>query len=125
GWVGDSGAVWASVWGARKARAAGRGAVGPRTATTAARVAAIEVLVERHVADFAQLLHELLGEKSLRLAAIRGLAAYDHADTPKLILAHYSNLTPEERHDAVATLASRPVYALALLDAIERKAIPP
>jgi putative membrane-bound dehydrogenase-like protein len=116
--------VLAVVFGDPGALADLRTTVQDRSATTAARVAAIEALVEHHVADFAPVLHELLGEKSLRLAALRGLAAYADADTPKLILARYPDLTPEEKHDAIATLASRPAYALALLDAVEHKAIP-
>jgi putative heme-binding domain-containing protein len=60
----------------------------------------------------------------LRGVALRGLAAGDDPATPSTILARYVEFTEAERADAVATLASRPAYALALLDAIERGAIP-
>jgi putative heme-binding domain-containing protein len=93
-------------------------------APAAERVAALEALVEKRVPDFAPVLHDQLADKAARRAAVRGLAAYSHADTPKRLLAVYPDLTAEEKQDAVATLASRKEYALALLDAVEAKAVP-
>src|SRR5205823_2940427 len=93
-------------------------------APAAERVAALEALVGKRVPDLAPVLHDQLTDKATRRAAIRGLAAYSHADTPKRVLAVYASLTPEEKSDAVATLASRKEYALALLDAVEAKAVP-
>ena len=40
------------------------------------------------------------------------------------ILTRYAKFTAEEKADAVATLGSRPAYALALLDAMEKKQVP-
>ncbi|MFO0929992.1 MAG: hypothetical protein U0736_23705 [Gemmataceae bacterium] len=45
------------------------------------------------------------------------------ASTPALLL-RYPTLSDAEKADVVATLASRPAYALALLDAIAKKALP-
>jgi putative membrane-bound dehydrogenase-like protein len=56
---------------------------------------------------------------ALRGPALRGLAAYADAATPSLILQHYPSFTAAEKSDAVGTLASRPAYAHALLDALE------
>ena len=39
------------------------------------------------------------------------------------VLAVYAELTPDEKQDAVATLASRKAFALALLDAVEKKIV--
>ncbi|MCI0703702.1 MAG: c-type cytochrome, partial [Planctomycetia bacterium] len=94
------------------------------SATPAERIKAIEALVEKRVPDLAPVLHNQLNDKATRRAAIRGLAAYTHADTPKRILAMYGELTTDEKQDAVATLASRKEYALPLLDAVEAKKIP-
>ena len=56
--------------------------------------------------------------------ALRGLASYSDPATPALILEHYATLTDAEKADAIATLASRPAYALALLDAMEKGRVP-
>jgi putative heme-binding domain-containing protein len=88
------------------------------------RIAAIEALVEKRVADLATVLHDQLKDKVTRRAALRGLAAYSHADTPKKVLAVYAELTSEEKQDAVAALAARKEYALALLAAVEAKTVP-
>jgi putative heme-binding domain-containing protein len=87
-------------------------------APSAERVAAIQSLVAKRVPEFASVLHDQLEDKATRQAALRGLAAYAHEDTPKRILAVYKELTTEEKQDAVAALASRKEYAFALLDAV-------
>src|SRR6185436_17197639 len=48
-----------------------------------------------------------------------GLAAYDSAETPGLILSRYGKLSPEEKIEAINTLASRSSYAVALLEAVK------
>ncbi len=70
------------------------------------------------------LLHDLLTDRALRSHAIKGLAAFDDPKTPPALLERYAKLTDEEKADAVHTLASRPAYALALLDAVDRKQVP-
>jgi putative heme-binding domain-containing protein len=55
---------------------------------------------------------------------VRGLAAYDDPDTPRRILQHYHNLRLEDRPEAVNTLASRPAYAKALLQAVADGKLP-
>ena len=44
--------------------------------------------------------------------------------TPPRILAVYADFTPAERRDALATLCSRPAYAIALLDAVAAGKVP-
>jgi putative membrane-bound dehydrogenase-like protein len=88
------------------------------------RVAALEALVEHRAPELVPLLHDSLHDEALRGAAIRGLAAVPHETTPALLLAIYPKLTADERHDAVATLASRKEYALALLDAVAKNIVP-
>jgi|SRR5579883_298792 len=93
-------------------------------AKPAERVAALEALIEKHVPDLVPVLHAQLADKTTRRAAIRGLAAYADPDTPKKLLAIYADLTADEKFDAIATLAARKEYALALLDAVEAKKVP-
>jgi putative membrane-bound dehydrogenase-like protein len=88
------------------------------------RRAAVELLAPRKLPDFARTLQGLLNDEALRGTAIRALAGYSDANTPAAILAVYPKLTPQEKADAVQTLASRVSYAKALLDAIEKGTIP-
>src|SRR5439155_18302455 len=94
------------------------------TAATATRHTALQALVYKKNADLVPLLHALVAEPAMRSPALRGLAAYHHEATPQVILRHYASFTEEEKSDAIQTLASRPAYALALLDALERGQIP-
>src|SRR5262249_4479288 len=49
-----------------------------------------------------------------------GLATFKDEALPRLLLEHYASFTDGEKSDVVQTLASRPAYALALLDALEK-----
>ncbi len=85
---------------------------------------ALKTLLFQQKADLVPILHDLLGDESLRGPAIRGLAAFDHAKTPMLLLQGYAKWNAEERADAIQTLSARGNYALALLDALDAKTIP-
>lgn len=94
------------------------------SAAMAEREAALQALIEQRPADLGPLLHELLGDRSVRGLALRGLGSLAaNPATPERILAVYADLTAEEKQHAIATLASRKEYALALLDAMEKKTI--
>jgi putative membrane-bound dehydrogenase-like protein len=95
-----------------------------RSAPAARRIAAVETLVENRPPTLAPLLEGLLSDPAVRRTALRGLGSVAHDDTPARILAVYPQLTAEEKPDAVAALTSRPAFALALLEAVERKAVP-
>src|SRR5262249_20661410 len=86
-----------------------------------ARGQALAALVEAGTPKLAPFLHRLLDDKELRGAAIAALAAYDDETTPREILRRYTALSDGERPEAIATLSSRVSYALALLDAVEKK----
>jgi putative heme-binding domain-containing protein len=90
----------------------------------AVRRAALQTLVDAKAAGLPPLLRELLADRVMRGPALRALAAFSDADTPALILKHYHEFTDAEKADAVATLASRPAYAAALLDAMGRGEVP-
>jgi len=114
----------AVLFGDEKALAALRKIVTDTKAAPATRQSALQTLVYKQNADLVPLLHGLLADRILCSPALRGLAAFSDEATPKLILQHYASFTEEEKSDAVHTLASRPTYALALLEAVERKQIP-
>ena len=88
------------------------------------RKAALNALIGAKDSKLVPVLHKLIGEPALRAAAIRALAVYDDPATPRLILAAYPSLTLAERRDALNTLASRPSYAKAMLDAVVAKTVP-
>jgi putative membrane-bound dehydrogenase-like protein len=107
------------LFGDQNAVMALRAIVGNAKADEAARRAALQTLVEAKAADL-PLLRGLLADRTLRGPAVRALAGFNDATVPGLILKQYGSFTDAEKADAVATLASRPAYALALLDAMEK-----
>ncbi|APW61980.1 PVC-type heme-binding CxxCH protein [Paludisphaera borealis] len=88
------------------------------------RARALSTLVERRVPGLGVELRSLLSDAAMRGLALRSMAAYTDADTPKVVLDAYAGLTEAERDDAVATLSARPSWALALLDAVEKGVVP-
>jgi putative membrane-bound dehydrogenase-like protein len=92
----------------------------PRTT----RENALRTLVQARVPKMVTLLHGLLKDQVLRSSAIQALATFDDKKTPTLLLNQYKTFTDAEKSTAIATLTSRPPYALALLDAIEAGKVP-
>jgi putative heme-binding domain-containing protein len=88
------------------------------------RQAALGSLAGARDPQLVPVLHKLIGDAALRGAAIRALAGFDDAATPKLVIEAYPSLTTTERRDALNTLAARPGYAKAMLDAVAAKSIP-
>ncbi len=80
----------------------------------------LAALVERHVPKLSSDLQTLIADKALRGLVLRSLAAYDDPATPEIILRHLGDYSQAEREDAIATLAARPAWAKALLEALER-----
>jgi putative heme-binding domain-containing protein len=114
----------AVTFGDKEAVAALARRIPDKTAKPDDRRAAIELLVTRKQPDFGKTLRGLLDDPAVRQAAVRGLAAFPDAETPAAVLKAYPKFTAEEKADAVQTLAARVPWANALLDAIEKKAIP-
>ncbi len=89
-----------------------------------ARSAAIDALAQAKTQELPSLLRPLLTDGDVRIAALRGLAGYSDDKTPRAILEGYTSFDPPARQEAISVLASRAAWALALLDAVEEKAIP-
>jgi putative heme-binding domain-containing protein len=90
----------------------------------ARRQTALQALVQAKAPGLLGTLQTLVRDASLRAVAIRGLAAFDDVSTPRLVLEQYASLTPGEKADAINTLASRPQYAVALLEAVKSGVVP-
>jgi putative membrane-bound dehydrogenase-like protein len=88
------------------------------------RRGALAALVEARAEGLAPRLHALLGEPSLREAALKGLGAYDDPKTPTFVLKHYAQYDDGQKQAAIATLAARAEYAEALLTGIEAGDVP-
>ncbi len=88
------------------------------------RKQALEFLVQARDPEAASAFQSVLGQPALRGLALRALALSSHSGTPAAILARYDELNANEKRDAVTTLVSRPIYASALLDAIQRGDVP-
>jgi hypothetical protein len=72
------------------------------------RIHAIELLVTDRAEALPPLLIKLLNDETVRPAAIRGLAAFDLAETPGALISRYGRLTASEKEDVVQTLSARP-----------------
>lgn len=114
----------AVVFGNKKAVADLSARMTDTKADPSARVAAVELLTRRKPAGIVAQLHLLLGDPAVRGAAVRALAAFPDDQTPNLLLTAYPKFTAAEKADAVQTLASRPKWASALLDAVEKGTLP-
>jgi putative membrane-bound dehydrogenase-like protein len=88
-----------------------------------ARRQALRSLLNSRPAEYAQNLIRLLGDRALVGEAIRGLANYDHPNTPTELINRLRSFGPSERLEVISTLASRPAYAKALLTAVREKKI--
>jgi putative membrane-bound dehydrogenase-like protein len=88
------------------------------------RQIALDALLAAKDAKLAAILHALLTETVLREKAISGLALYDDPATPEKLLALYASFSPAEKRAALATMASRVPYGIAMLQAITSEKIP-
>jgi putative heme-binding domain-containing protein len=93
-------------------------------APEAKRQQALDILVRGRDKDAAPAFQAAVADTALRGAAIRALSAYDHEQTPAVLLVQYAKLNDSEKRDAINTLCTRPGYAAALLDAIEKEKLP-
>lgn len=92
-------------------------------AETESRRQALRALLVSKPADYVPTLFNLLGDRAIMLEAIRGLAQYDHPDTPQQLINRAGSYGLAERAEMINTLVSRPVYAKALFAALRKKQI--
>ncbi len=88
------------------------------------RTAAIEALLAANDSKLPSTLHSLLDSSDFREIALKGLAQYDHPETPGRVLSVYGQMSPAAKRLALATLSSRPAYGKALLAKIAEGDIP-
>jgi putative membrane-bound dehydrogenase-like protein len=88
------------------------------------RQRAIEALAAQKISGFDSHLMALVRDPAVRRVALRSLAAYSHPKTADAILEIYNEADLATRHDALATLSSRRLWARALVNAVENNRIP-
>jgi hypothetical protein len=93
-------------------------------APVASRATAIETLAAVEAAGHQALCQDLLTTPGLAAAAAAGLAREGDPARARALVDAYAAVAPEERPAVLAALVSRPAWAAALLDGIERQAIP-
>jgi putative membrane-bound dehydrogenase-like protein len=85
---------------------------------------ALAALLKARDPGLPEALRSLIAESSLRGSVIRGLAEYDDPKAPEAILTAYPALGPDERRDALSTLAARVGSSRTLLEAVGAGRIP-
>ncbi len=93
-------------------------------APAADRNAALETLLRTRDAALVPLLQRLTGDPGVRATALRGLAGFDDAKTPSVLLGAFGQFNAAEQRDALNTLASRAAYARPLLEAVRAGQVP-
>jgi putative membrane-bound dehydrogenase-like protein len=83
------------------------------------REEAIRALAAAKDNDAVPIFFNLLGDRAVADAAIRGLVSFDHKDTAKRLLKQFGALRDGNRSLAIDTLSSRESYALELVEAIQ------
>jgi putative heme-binding domain-containing protein len=121
--VRDRTAALAITFGDARAFARMRRVLTTKDAPAEARQQALAALLAAGDRELAPVLQGLIADGTLRGAALRGLASYDDARTPPVILRAYGSFSSAEKRDALNTLASRPAYGKALLDAVSAKKV--
>lgn len=94
-------------------------------AAAARRDRALQILLQVRDEASAPLLQQLVAarDSALTRSAVQALASLAHPETPAVLTKVYADLSPVEKADAVATLASSAAGAQALLKGVESKAI--
>ncbi|MDX2036658.1 MAG: family 16 glycoside hydrolase [Isosphaeraceae bacterium] len=109
----------ALTFGDTSARSTLRAVLADDAAALPLRRDALDALLKARDAELPPVLHRLLESKDLRGPALRGLAAIEHPETARRILERFTELGPDDRRDAINTLAARAATARELLTAIE------
>lgn len=95
-----------------------------RGAPAAQRLEALDALVAARDAESVGVLHALLDDPVMARPVAAALAAFPDDATPARLLAAYAAFPADARQAAIATLVSRPMWTLTLLDAINAGAVP-
>jgi putative heme-binding domain-containing protein len=122
--VRETATALAVVFGDPQALAALRKVIADSRGPSAEREKAIRSLVQKRDRELVPILQRLVGDPAVCGPALRGLAAFDDEQTPRIVLERYTSLPDAAKQDAIGTLSSRATWAAALLDAVESERLP-
>ncbi len=94
----------------------------PKSAASA-KTLALEGLVSKKRKEVIPLLSKLILDKDLQLSAIQGMAVFDNIELANSLIFNYSSFDGATKLEALQTLAARPNYGRALLDALKKNKI--
>lgn len=113
------------VFGDAEVLASLRRTLGDTDSSPETRNRALQLLLASRSRDLHTTLLRLVNDPDLALEAIRGLAKYDDPSVPATLLENFDGFTAPQKAAAVNTLASRAMYARALVQALEEKRLAP
>jgi putative heme-binding domain-containing protein len=87
------------------------------------RRSTLRLLLNQQNKDASNLLKSLIGDPTMTLDAIRGYAIVENKEGPSVLLTQYPQLEPQQQRAVIETLASRKVYAEALLEALQKEQV--
>jgi putative membrane-bound dehydrogenase-like protein len=90
-----------------------------QSASVETKALALKSLAAKQNPELLPILPTLLNEPSLRIDAIRAMAAFEHEPFGKLLLGGFSKFNAQEQSEALQTLSARSVYGRALTQAIK------
>lgn len=111
------------TFGSKRALKQLRSTLKDSSAPSSKRKQALQALMQANDPKLPPILHRLLDQPALRGTILKGLAQYNHPDTPEAILETFPRLTPSEQRIALNTLASRRNFAKHLLEAIQNNTV--
>jgi putative heme-binding domain-containing protein len=114
----------ATIFGDPRALAALRAALADPAAALPQRQSALESLLAAKDGQTLPILQTLVTDPALRSGAIKGLAAYDDAKTPGILIDAYASFAAPEKLAALNTIASRLAWAEQLLATVKESKIP-
>ncbi|MGF1582602.1 MAG: PVC-type heme-binding CxxCH protein [Gemmataceae bacterium] len=85
-----------------------------------ARREALRVVIQSGKKDLVPILQTLVNDRATVEVALQGLAKYNDPSTPQRIFRRFRSFYPWQRSIAIDTLVSRPEYAKALLQQVEK-----
>lgn len=93
--------------------------VSDSTIQASQRRSTLSLLLNQQNKDASDLLKVLLSEPAMTIDAIRGFAIVENTDAPEILLDRYRTMSRTQQRAVIETLASRKIYAAALLTALK------
>lgn len=112
------------IFGDKSAHRKALAVVRNKNAPNEARITAFQSLVTQRSFAVKELIPSLLNDSALQVDAIRAFSTFESKQAPSLMLGMYPKLGFNAKRATIETLASRKLYATALLRALKKKQLP-